>query len=223
MLEPNIRRKALSLNGMLRCSTCDVAMREDADEFFCEAAGNGKCRTPSMGAEYLLSRVMTKLIDRMISNGAVDRVVGKVRASAESASREQINRLNAAEYEIATLNGAKLEILREVEEGTRNYSEATDRVNGINDTIAGLAYESMIARGEWDRAEFIGDEEGLQQAAGDLRTYLESSTPDLVQELLELVIREIHVRDGEAVIFYREPVPTKEPSGGVLVDRIPLD
>ena len=223
MLEPSVRRKAPGLNGMVLCGTCDVAMRDDAGEFSCGGTGDGKCRTPSIGTDALLVRVMTVLVDRMVSSGAVDRVVEKVRRSAESASKEQISRLNASEYEIATLNRAKLEILREVEEGVRNYSESLDRVNEINNTVAGLAYESMVARGEWDRAEFIGDKEGLQEAARDLRTYLESSTPDLVQELLELMVKEIQVRDGEAVIFYKESVPTKEPPIGVLVDRIPLD
>ena len=224
MLEPTIvRQKGPDLNGMVRCNTCNTAMRRTGGEYSCANAGDGKCHTPSIGAGDLLTRVMTKVADRIAASGAADHLVEDVQETTQPAAETQRNRLLAAEHNITTLGAAKLNILRDVEEGERNYSEAAGRLNEINNTVAGLAYESLVARDELDRLEFIQEEDGIRYAVGDLRTYLESSVPDLVQELLELLVKEVRVTGDQAVIVYHDTISTEEQPEGVLTDRIPLN
>ncbi len=224
MLEPTIvRQKGPDLNGMVWCNTCNIAMGRTGGEYSCDNAGDGKCYTPSIAADELLTRVITKLVDRMVASGADARLVENLQETISPAAETQVNRLLAAEHNITTLNAAKLNILREVEEGDRNYSEAASRVNEINNTVAGLAYEALVARDELDRLEFIGEEEGVRDTVGDPRTYLESSVPDLVQELLELLVKEVRVTGDQAVVVYHDTISTEEQPEGVLTDKIPLN
>ena len=224
MLEPTIvRQKELDLNGMVLCNTCNIAMRHTGGKYSCANAGDGKCDTPSIGAGELLTRVMTKLVDRMVASGADARFVENLKETIQPAVKIQANRFGAAEYFITGFNEAKRGILGEMKEGDMNYSEGTRRVDEINNALAGLAYEAQVALEEWDRLEFIGEEEGIRDTVGDPRTYLESSVPDLVQELLELLLKEVRVTGDQAVIVYHDTISNEEQPEGVLIDRIPLN
>ena len=220
MLEQTVQQKNPSLEGMVRCGVCNTTMTLNGGEYSCNNTG---CGTISIGAEDLLTRVITKLADRIAGSGAADRLVENIQETNEMEAKVLRNQLFAAEHNITAQGSAKANALREVEEGNRRYSEVTDQVREIDNTIAGLAYEAMVARDELDRLEFIGEEDGIRKTAGDPKTYLEGPEPDLVQQLLELVVREVRVKDGEAAILYRDPFPTRERPSGILRDRISLD
>ena len=224
MLEPTtVLQKGPDLTGMVWCNTCKIAMRRTGGEYSCANAGDGKCDTPSIGAVELLTRVITKLVDRMIASGADARLVENLQETILPAVDTQMNRFAAAQHNIMTLSKTKMRILRETKEGDRNYSEAARRVDEIDNTVAGLAYEFQVARDELDRLEFIREEEGIRDTVGDPRTYLESSVPDLVQELLELLLKEVRVTGDQAVIVYHDTISTEEQPEGVLTDKIPLN
>ena len=224
MIEQTIVRQIrLDLNGMVWCNTCNIAMRRTGGEYSCANAGDGKCYIPSIGAEDLLTRVMTKVAERIAASGAADHLVEDVQETTQPAADTQRNRLFAAEHNITTLGAAKLNILREVEERERSYSEAANQVNEINNTVAGLAYESLVARDELDRLEFILEEDGIRHTVGDPGTYLDSSLPHLVQELLELLVKEVRVMRDQAVVVYHDTISIEEQPEEDLTDRIPLN
>ena len=147
----------------------------------------------------------------MATDETMDRIAAQITEVSDSSGRMQAIKLRTVECDIASLNGAKLSILKEVEQETRNYQDASDEINEINKTVAGLAYEALVAREELDKLDFLSDQEGITQTARDIGTYLESPDPELVQELLELLVKEVQVGDGEAVITYRSAVlPTED-------------
>ena len=71
--------------------------------------------------------------------------------------------------------------------------------------------------------EFILEEDGIRYTVGDPGTYLESSVPDLVQELLELLVKEVRVMRDQALVVYHDTISTEEQPEEVLTDRIPLN
>ena len=224
MLEPTIvRQKGPDLTGMVWCNTCNIAMRRTGGEYSCANGGDRECDTPSIGAGELLTRVITKLVDRMVASGADDRLVANLQETTQPAVDIQMNRFGAAQISITNLSAIKIKRLRDAKEGDTNYSEAARRADEIDNTVAGLAYELQVARDELDRLEFIREEEGIRDTVGDPRTYLESSVPDLVQELLELLLKEVRVTGDQAVIVYHDTISTEDQPERVLTDKIPLN
>ena len=93
MLEPTIvRQKGPDLNGMVWCNTCNIAMGRTGGEYSCDNAGDGKCYTPSIAADELLTRVITKLVDRMVASGADARFMENLQETISPAAETQVNR-----------------------------------------------------------------------------------------------------------------------------------
>ena len=223
MLEPAaIREMRPVLTGKVSCSHCGSAMNEEAGKFSCPNSAAGNCPEVSADARDLLARVIVQVVDRVVTGDRVERVSERMKERLEPAALEQRSRLSATERDISVLREAKLRILQEVEEGTRPYQDAAEEVNEIDRAAAGLAYQSMVARDELDKIDFMQDEEGIRGTAQDIRTYVESPAPEYVQRLLDLVVKEVRVGPGEALLVYALPVPDGENPQGIESDRIPL-
>ena len=93
---------------------------------------------------------------------------------------------------------------------------------GLTGFDAGLAYESMVARNELEKIEFIGDEVALRECLKNPETYMGAEDPEDAQELLNLVVREVTVDNGRATILYQEPIPCGDHPQGILEDLVLL-
>ena len=213
----------MSVNA--QCAHCGAAMVRETYAYRCPngvTGGARDCPAEPVGAHILTRLVMTKLVEKIATDDAIDQAVQSIRAETDARVREQRNRLSAAEGEIAKLNGFKLSERNRIEERAATYEEAADGIHEANMTAAGLAYESMIAREELDKLDFIRDEEGIRHAATDMRTYLESPAPEYAQELLDLLVQQVRIDRDTAEIVYSVPMPDAAHPEGILKERIPL-
>ena len=214
----------MSVNA--QCAHCGAAMKRELYAYRCPnsvAGGAQDCPGEPVSADLLVRLVMTKLVERVTTGHTIDKAVQDIRAETAAQVREQRNKLSAAEGRIAKLNSFKLNERNRIEEQAATYMEAAEGIHEANMTAAGLAYESMIAQEELDKLEFIRDEEGIRHAATDLRTYLESPTPEYAQEMLDLLVQQVRVDHGTAEIVYSVPLSATEHPEGILKERIPLD
>ena len=220
--QTTVHGRVPNLDRMVYCAACGHPMTQEGGEYSCPNGGASKCLMHSAKADTLLKNVMAVLLKRVVTDETLDDVVKGVRDEVEPKATGQRDRMYGIEREIADLNRTKLDILEDVEQGNRSFPEAADEVNHLNMTGAGLAYESRIARDEMDRLEYIGNEEGIRDTLRNMKTYLESSNPEHVQELLQMYVEKVVVGPGRATVVYHQPIATGTHPGGIGRDRITL-
>ncbi len=138
----------------------------------------------------------------------------------ETTARAQRSKMEQTEAAIAKTNALRPAVLHALEHGTKTYDEVIDEIGELTQTEAGLTFESMVARNELDKIDFIRDEDGIKEATRNPQTYLGGNNPAETQELLDLIIQKVKVGTGSAVIVYEVPMPSDEDSQGVLQDLV---
>lgn len=205
----------LDIGGLVHCRGCGKAMTLDAGSFVCISQSSRKCHATPVDAEWLVRSVVSKVVGQISTGETMDRIEAKIREMCDPATRAQEEKLDSVEHEISELNSVKANILADVEQGNQNYQDQAEAIDKVNMYAAGLAYEALVAREELDKINFMVDWQGVRQTAGDMKTYLDSEDPELVQELLELMVQQVQIGPGEVVIIY--------PGDGRETDRVQLD
>ena len=208
--KPSVHENAPDLSGLIHCANCGSGMAREAGDYVCpsnRAEPGLDCPTTPVSAAHLLSRVTRRLVDRAMTEKTLEELVGDVRDQTRPKQELQQGRLDRAESEIEELNRLRAELLDPVERNQKAYSAVGDRIAEIDQTSTGLAYEALVARNELDALDFISRENGIRETAIDLETYLGHANPQDVQELLELLIEDIQVTTGTALIIYSELIP----------------
>ena len=221
-----IQEKAPDLNVMVRCANCGSAMNRVEDTQSCpnSAPGPGQsCSTPPVNADRLLRRVMSKLIERILTEETQQLISENIREKTESNVNLQRGRLETAESAISKINRLKTLVLHPVEQRTATYPEVADETHEINKVTTGLTYESLVARDELEKLDYIRDETGIRNTMTNLETYLASVNAEEVQELLDTTIQEVLVGEKEATIVYTEPIFSEEHPKGIEADLIILN
>ena len=212
-----------NLDDMVYCAGCGGPMTQTGGEYSCPNRGAKECLTHPAKSDNLLKNVMATLLTRVVTDETLDDVVKGVQDEVTPQASEQRDRMYGIEREIVNLNRTKLGILKDVEQGNRAFPEVADEVNNLNMTGAGLAYESRIARDDMDRLEYIGNEEGIRDTLRNMKTYLESSNPEHVQELLQMYVKKVVVGPDRAMVVYHQPIATGTHPEGIGSDRILLE
>ena len=208
--KPSIQENAPDLSSLVHCANCGSRMTREAGDYVCpsnRAEPGQDCPTTPVNAAHLLSRVVPKLMKSVMTEKTLEEMVGDIRDQTRPKQELQQGRLDQAESEIAELNRRRAELLEPVERNQQAYSAVANRVDEIDQTSTGLAYEALVARNELDALGFITREDGIRETASDPETYLWDANPQDVQELLELLIEDIRVTPGTALIIYSELLP----------------
>ena len=216
----SVHENAPDLSGLVHCANCGSRMTREAGAYICpvnKAEPGPDCPTTPVNAAHLLSRVVPKLMKSAMTEKTLEELVGDVKKQTSPKQELQQGRLDQAESEIEELNRLRAELLEPVEQNQEAYSAVADRIAEIDQTSTGLAYEALVARNELDALDFITREDGIRETARDPETYLGDANPQDVQELLELLIEDIRVTPGTALIIYSDLIP------GSQIDRATLD
>ena len=209
-----------NLDGMVHCAGCGRPMVQTGGEYSCPNRDAKECPTHLGNADDLLKIVMATLLKRVVTGETLEDVVKGIRDEVEPKASEQRDRMYGIEWEIATLNRTKQNILKDVEQENKSFPEVAGTVNEISMTGASLAHESRITRDEVDRLEYIGNEEGIRETLRNMKTYLESKNPEHVQELLQMYVKKVVVGPGIATIVYHQPIVTGTRPEGIGSERI---
>ena len=221
-----IQEKAPDLNGIVRCANCGSAMNRVADNHSCpnSTAGTGQsCSTPPVNADHLLRRVMSKLVERIVTGETLQLVSENIRETTEANVHLQRERLETAESAISNMNRRRTSVLHPVEQRAASYPDVADEIHEIEKAATGLAYESLIARDELEKLNYIREGTGIRYTITNLDTYLGSVNSGEVQELLDMTIQEVRVSDNAATIVYTEPIFSEEHPEGIRTDLISFD
>ena len=216
-----IQEKAPDLNGMVRCANCGSAMNRVAENHSCpnNTVGTGQsCSTPPVNADHLLRQVMSKLVERILTEETLQLVSENIQETTKANVHLQRERLKTAESTISKMNRHRTLILHPMEQ-----RDVADEIHEIEKAATGLAYESLIARDELEKLNYIRERSGIRNTMTNLDTYLGSVNAGEVQELLDMTIQEVRVSDNAATIVYTEPIFSEEHPEGIRTDLISLD
>ena len=220
------QEKAPDLNGKVSCAHCGSAMNRVADNYSCpnSAAGTGQgCSTPPVNADRLLRQVMSKLVERVLTEETLQMVSENIQETTEANAHLQRERLETAESAIARMNRRRTSVLHPVEQRAAAYADVAGEINEIEKATTGLAYESLVARNELEKLDRMRDGAEIRSAVTNLDTYLASVNAEEVQELLDMTIREVRVSDNAAMVVYTEPILSEEHPEGTSTDTINLN
>ena len=214
-----------TLDGMVFCANCGAEMTNSGLRYFCPntaADAGGKCNAQPVPVQPLLNGVVTRLVHRLTTDETVQDVTDDIMAITGANARLQRQRLEQAEASIAEANARRAAALQPVEQGTTTYQDALEAMIELDQFTAGLSYESLVARNELDKIEFVRDAEGIRDTARNPQTYLGGNNDEETQELLELLVRKVVVGDGDARIIYEAVMPSDEHPEGVHEDLLKL-
>ncbi|MYC38458.1 MAG: hypothetical protein F4X66_16340 [Chloroflexi bacterium] len=218
-----------ALTGLARCESCRLpmsAISEPETSYICPnriRGGPDDCPTPPTDARTLDEAAVMYLVSHLTANPGFRKVASQAKQDADKVKEAQKATEERASNELGNQNRERLHLLEEVEMERTTYTEATGRLNELNDLRSGLQADIGECREESERQDFICDERRLRDAAWNMDTYLDSTEPEAVQQLLESFIKEVLVRPGTATIRYTVPMPPLAPSGGVNEDVISLE
>ena len=198
------------LAGMVRCGGCSALMFNVGGEYTCPkniTKVQEPCSTMSINAERLLRAVMTRLVDTLNSEPTASRVVNIVQEQAETLSKQARSYLDDNELALMDLNDRKRIMRSRAEEDPRALESYLEEIDQIDHQAAALSYQARISRRELDGHDFVSDEARVRENLAQVETYLDEADPADTAEMINLLIRDITVGEGGAVVNYKEPLP----------------
>lgn len=220
MLKQAMEHKSLTLAGKVHCNHCHSLMTLEDGEYSCPNSFP-ECASVTQETS-LLGGVMGNLVARVTTEETMAGVTAKMKSMLDDEFEKEIIRLLNSQGEIARLRREKAKLSEEVESGTKTYSETAMALGDINSALAGLEHEAMQARNEYERIKFITDPVGIRETAKDFRTYFQGSDPELVQELLDLLVKQVSVSKKDALVTYTESAPGPSDDSGPRYDLVAL-
>ena len=222
---PVIKSKP-SLNGFVFCANCGSQMANTGQRYYCPnttVESGGNCPTRPVDARRLLDKVITQMVNRLASEETILHITESIKDSTAVSADIQRRRLEQAEAAIAEANARRPAVLQPVEHGAKTYHDVAEEISQLDQTATGLAVESMVARNELDKIDFIRDEDGIRETASDPNTYLGGNSPDETQELLDILVRKVKVNTESVLILYETVMPSAEQPEGIHEDLVVLN
>lgn len=226
MVDSAAAKSKPSLNGMVFCANCGSEMANTGQRYCCPKAAlasGDNCPTMPVDAEHLVRSVVTAIVRRLATEDNVRRITETIKDTTDANARAQRSRMEHAEAAISEADSRRPAVLQPVEYGAKKYDDVVDEISKLDQITAGLAFESMVARDELDKIDFISDEDGIRDAASNPETYLGGNSPDEVQELLDLLVQKVMADAKSATILYEVAMPSAGQPEGISEDPILLD
>lgn len=220
MLKQAMEHKSLTLAGKVHCRHCNSLMTLVDGEYSCPNSFP-ECASDTQETS-LLEGVMGNLVARVTTEETMAGVTAKMKSMLDDEFQREISRLLKSQEKIVRLGREKDKLAAEVESETKTYSETAKVLGDINRAQAELERQSMQARNEFERIIFITDPQGIRETARDFQTYFQSSDPELVQELLDLLVKQVSVSKKDVLIMYTESAPGPWDGSGARYDLAAL-
>ena len=217
-----------ALTGLVLCEKCNISMspiNEPEPCYICPnriRGGPDDCPTPPTDARRLDESVVTFLVSHLAADPGFRMIASQLKKEANKVKDEQRTIAEGVYAELGNQNQERLHLLEEVEMERATYTEATGRLQELNDLRSGLQADIRECHEESERQDFSCDERRLRDAAWNMETYLDAAEPETTRKLIESFIKEVLVRPGSATVRYTVPMPPLSPAGNTTREEINL-
>ena len=211
------------LSGLLTCELCDVSMSAAEAKggkysyYVCQSKikkGSETCETPRLNARDFERTIIEQLRSHILTESNIRELVKMVDEEMGGLAREQRQKLESLEHELAEVKCALDRIWRMVETTDLEMADAADRIREHKRRKEQLEVAAETARRTLeDRHQLLDSEDMIAGFAEDMSDFLLSSELTETRAFLRTFIQRIEVRPGRAVIRYTIPMPKDSPIG----------
>ena len=211
------------LSGLVNCELCDVSMSAAEAKggkysyYVCQSKikkGSETCETPRLNARDFERAIIGQLRSHILTESNIRELVKMVDEEMDGLTREQRQKLESAEHELAQVTQALDRIWRLVETTDLEMSDAADRIREHKQRKEQLEVAAETARRTLeDRRQLLDSEDMIAAFAEDMSEFLLTSELTETRAFLRTFIQRIEVKPGRAVIRYTIPMPEDSPIG----------
>ena len=211
------------LSSLLNCELCDVSMSGAEAKggkysyYVCQSKikkGTETCETPRLNARDFERTIIDQLREHILTESNIRELVKMVDEEMDGLAREQRQKLESAEHELAEVKRALDRIWRLVETTDLEMSDAADRIREHKRRKEQLEVAAETARRTLaDRRQLLDSEDMIAAFAEEMSDFLLTSELTETRAFLRTFIQRIEVSPGRAVIHYTIPMPEDSPIG----------
>ena len=205
------------LSSLLNCELCDVSMSGAEAKggkysyYVCQSKikkGSETCETPRLSARDFERTIIEQLRSHILTESNIRELVKMVDEEMDGLAKEQRQKLESAEHELAQVTQALDRIWRMVETTDLEMSDAADRIREHKRRKEQLEVSAETARRTLaERRQLLDSEDMIAAFAEDMSEFLLTSELTETRAFLRTFIQRIEVRPGRAVIRYTIPMP----------------
>ena len=213
------RRSASSylLSGIVRCQTCGKTLSGQESKsgqfayYVCQSLlkqGSGACDAPRLNAKRFEGIIIDQIRDNILTEGNIRDLVRLVDEEMDGVAREQQERLDMVEAELAEVRRRLDRLWQAVETTDLEINDILPRIREHKERQEKLELAAEEARALLtERREVLGDMETITAYTQDMRDFLLKSDLTESRAFIKSFVKEIEVAPGRAVIRYSIPMP----------------
>ncbi len=220
------------LSGILTCQTCGNALSAAEAKggrytyYVCHSLlkrGSGECTTPRLNAKRFERLVVDQIRQHILTESNMRDLVKMVNQEMDSVIREQQERVEAADAELADIRRRMDRLWELVEKTDLTTEEILPRIRHHLDNQERLEQAADEARSILAlRRASVQDVERIAAYAREMSDFLMESELTETKAFIRSFVKEIAVRPGRAVIHYTIPTPPDNDIDGADVAEVAL-
>ena len=228
------RRSASSylLSGIVKCRTCGKALSGQESKsgqfayYVCQSLlkqGSGACDAPRLNARKFEGMIVDQIRENILTGSNIRDLVRLVDEEMDGVAREQRERLETVEAELAEVRRKMDRLWHTVESTDLEINDILPRLRehkGRQEKLEVAADEARALLAE--RREVLDDMDTITAYARDMRDFLLKSDLTESRAFIRSFVKEINVAPGRAVIRYSIPMPEDSRIPGKDVEEIAL-
>ena len=213
------RRSASSylLSGIVRCRTCGKALSGQESKsgqfayYVCQSLmkqGSGACDAPRLNARKFEGMIVDQIRENILTGSNIRDLVRLVDEEMDGVAREQREKLETVEAELAEVRRKMDRLWHAVETTDMEVDDFKPRIREHKERQEKLEVAAGDARMALaERREVLDDVDTITAYARDMRDFLLKSDLTESRAFIKSFVKEIDVAPGRAVIRYSIPMP----------------
>ena len=228
------RRSASSylLSGVVKCRTCGKALSGQESKsgqfayYVCQSLmkqGSGACDAPRLNAKRFEGMVVDQIRDNILTESNIRDLVRLVDEEMDGVAREQRERLETVEAELAEVRRKMDRLWHAVESTDLEINDILPRLREHKERQEKLEVAAEEARALLaERREVLDDVDTITAYAREMREFLLKSDLTESRAFIRSFVKEIDVAPGRAVIRYSIPMPDDSRIPGKDMEEVAL-
>ena len=220
------------LSGLVKCKACERSMSGQDSKggkfayYVCQSLmkrGSGACDCPRLNARRFEEMVVGKIRENVLTESNIRELVKLVDEEMDGIAKEQRQRLETAEAELADVK-RRLERLYNLAETTdldiEDFKPRIKDHRERQERLEATAAEARVMLSQ--RRVVLDDVETITAYAHDLSEFLNESELTERRAFIESFVKEVVVQPGGALVRYTIPMPEDSPIGGRDAEEMAL-
>ena len=220
------------LSGIVKCQTCGKALSGQESKsgqfayYVCQSLlkqGSGACETPRLNAKSFEGLIVGQIWENVLTESNIRDLVRLVDEEMDGTAREQREKLETVESELAEVRRRLDRLWHTVENTDLEINDILPRIREHKERQEKLEIAAEDARAVLaERRVVLDDVDTITAHAKEMSEFLKTSELTETRAFVRSFVKEVVVRPGKATILYTIPTPEDSPIGGADAAEVAL-